>query len=445
MKTSSTTQLAQFAASTKSLPSDVADRAKLHIADTVACIYAGTASQPVQVLTESQFPIERSGGRVPVPGWGRVDNSYLAALLIGTCAHADDLDDTSQRSMRGHPSAPVISALLPTAQEVAASGSDFVRAYAIGIEVACKLGAALGPAHRKQGWHTMGTFGALGAAAAAANLRGLDPIRTERALAIACSFAGSLLGNTGTMTKSLHCGRAAHDGYLASALAEKNFTAGNDIFEVKSGFLDAFTDGSIKSFTLPPLGNEWELITPGLAVKLYPSCAGTHLAIDGARRVRNHPDFDVNSITKINCFVSEEFTNYLRFPVPRSAIEGKFSLNYTVAVALLDGDVGFEHFEPGSLNRSDVAALLPKIEMIARSPNVDGPDIEVNLANGKQLTERRDVQRGAPDDPVDWSDVERKLLAAIDRARLRPVNPEALITSLRSLDAAPRVIDIFSL
>lgn len=442
MTISSTTQLATFIANVQNLPSQVADRAKLHIADTLACIYAGTTSPPVNILTETLFSSGTEQDGVLAPGWGSVRDPYLAALLIGTCAHADDLDDTSQFSMWGHPSAPIVSALLPTASLTHASGGAFVRAYAVGIEVACKLGSALSAAHKRQGWHTMGTFGTLGAAAAAANLRGLDAARTERALAIACSFAGSLIGNTGTMTKSLHCGRAAHDGFLAAALAERGFTAGANILEVKSGFLDAFTDGSISKIAPLELGKDWEIIKPGLAVKLYASCAGTHLAIDGAIQIRRHPDFDISQIAQVNCFVRKEYLDYLRFPRPKAGIEGKFSMNYTVAVALLNGDVTFDDFETAAVLREDVVDLLPKIRMYLRDE--DSPDIEVALKNGARLVARNRVQRGAPEDPVSWIDIEKKLANCIARAKVKPRNFERFVTGLKNLDNQQEILDVFA-
>jgi len=441
MTTSTTTQLANFIANVRTVPSAVEDRAKVHITDTLACIYSGTAAPAVQVLAETLSLSVTNQGAVLAPGWGEVREPYLAALLIGTCAHADDLDDTSQFSMWGHPSAPIVSALLPTASATRPSGREFIRAYAVGIEVACKLGSALSSAHKRQGWHTMGTFGTLGAAAAAANLRGLDAARTETAIAIACSFAGSLIGNTGSMTKGLHCGRAAHDGYLAAALAERGFTAGKDILEVKSGFKDAFTDGSIANIGPLNLGAEWEIITPGLAVKLYASCAGTHLAIDGAIQIRQNPEFDVSQVVQVDCYVRKEYLDYLRFPAPKAGIEGKFSMNYTVAVALLYGDVTFEDFETAAVLRDEVVALLPKIRM--HLSDAASPDIEVALSNGTKLMARNGVQRGAPEDPVGWSEVEKKLASCVARAKVKPRSFERLVTRLRDLENQEELLNIF--
>lgn len=447
MAVSATTRLADFIAGTHALPADVASRAKLHIGDTLACIYAGAVSRPVEILAKTCRPsnIGTDPAGILVPGLGYWSDPSLAALMTGTCAHADDFDDTSEYSMNGHPSAPIISALLPTALVTGASGEAFVRAYAVGIEVACKIGLAAGPAHTRQGWHTMSTLGTLAAAAAAANLRGLDPARTERALAIACSFAGGLLGNTGTMTKSLHCGRAAQAGYLAAALAADDFTAGGDILEAPCGFLDAFTDRSMSRMTLPPLGQDWEIVTTGLAVKLYPCCSCTHLAIDGARRIRQDTDLDIADIEQVNCYVREECTHYLRFQAPRTGIEAKFSMSYTVSVALVRGGVTLDDFETEALKRDTVAGLLPKIDMRVRADGSDAPDIEVIFKDGSRLAERRSAPRGAPGDPADWGDIAGKLGDGMTRATgFKPADAAQFVKAIEQLDKQARLSDIFT-
>lgn len=442
MPRSATARLAEFIADTRELPPGVPERAKLHIADTLACIFAGSASRAAALLTRvSALPDDN--GRIIVPGLGRWNDPAIAAMLIGVCAHADDFDDTSEGSMNGHPSAPILSALIPTACMVGAAGADVVRAYAVGIEVACKLGAAVGAAHTRRGWHTMSTLGALGAAAAAANLRALDAGGTERALAIACSFAGGILGNTGTMTKSLHCGRAAQAGYIAAALAGEGFTAGADILEAEAGFLDTFTDRSLSEIDPAGIGEVWELISPGLAVKLYPCCSCTHLAIDGALELRQHHALDTESIDRITCSVREECTHYLRFPDPRTGIEAKFSMNYTVAVALAHGKVTLGDFDTAALAREKVANLVPKVCMVVPPDEEDAGEIEVVLKDGRRLTTRRKVPRGAPEDPPDWDDIFGKLQQCIAVTNKRTLTqPETLFLALRGMDGQAEFSDL---
>jgi len=446
MTTSATHHLAKFISGTKSLPHEVSERAKFHVADTISCIYAGTSSEPARKLTIALFGKEDPN--LTVPDWRCVSDSSRAALLIGTCAHGDDLDDTSEFGMKGHPSASVVSALLPTARDTQADGLAFIRSYVVGVEVACKLGSALGFAHVQKGWHTMSTLGTLGGAAACANLRGLNPAQTETALAIACSFAGGILGNTGTDVKGLHCGLAARDGYTAAVLAESGFTAGHDILDAQSGFLDAFTDGSLSKIELPPLGRPWEIIEPGLSVKLYPSCNCTHSAIEGALEIRRAPVFEIAKIAEIKCYVRrKKYTEFLRFPEPETGIQGKFSMNYTVAVALLYGDVRFEDFLDEAVRRDDVINLGRKVTMICTEGDEavsDAPDIEVIFYDGSRISERRTAPLGTSGNPVGWDDISMKFEKCIAQASVRPVDIGRLINSLQNLEKRQNLIDIFA-
>lgn len=435
---SSTDELAAFVAGVRALPVEVATHAQRHIADTLACMYAGSASAAVRLMRRVSAAPE-AAAPVVVPGVGRWRDPALAAMLTGLCAHADDFDDTSEVSMNGHPSAPVLSALIPTACLTGASGASVVRAYAVGVEVACKLGVAVGEGHTRRGWHTMSTLGALGAAAAAANLRGLNRQQTSSALAIACSFAGGLLGNTGTLTKALHCGRAAQAGYLSAALAEQGFTAGADILEARDGFLDVLTDRSVARIVWSALGAPWDVLAPGLAVKLYPCCSCTHLCIDAALAIRRQPAFDIAAVESVTCTVREECTHYLRFAAPRTAVEAKFSMNYAVAVALARGAVQLGDFEPQALERPDVIALMHKIRMdVAAAGDKEGR-VDVRLVDGARFALRREAARGSPGDPVGWRDLDAKLKDGMTKAGALPLAAlDAYVATLHEMAHAPR-------
>ncbi|WP_322106720.1 MmgE/PrpD family protein [Paraburkholderia sp. J41] len=438
MSVTSAARLAGFVSDARTLPAAVIERAQRHIADTLACLYAGTASQAVRLMRRVSVAPE-AAAPVVVPGLGRWRDPALAALLAGLCAHADDFDDTSEYSMNGHPSAPVVSALIPTACLTDASGADVVRAYAVGVEVACKLGLAVGESHTRRGWHTMSTLGALGAAAAAANLRGLSRAQTERALAIACSFAGGLLGNTGTMTKALHCGRAAQAGYLSAALAQQGFTAGADILETEGGFLDALTDRAVSRIEWGALGEPWDLVAPGFAIKLYPCCSCTHLCIDAALALRGRHAFALSAIESVHCTVREECTHYLRFPAPRTAVEAKFSLHYVVAAALARGAVRLDDFEAEALERPDVTTLMHKLHVAVAGPGEKEGRVEVRLADGRRFALRRDAARGSPDDPVEWDDIGAKLKDGMAKSGvLSRVDANAHVAALREMSRAPR-------
>lgn len=435
--------IAEFTADQRHPPQDVIEQAKLHIADTLGCIYAGSGSRTVQILAEANR-WSGSSEDVPVPGWGYAKTYDAAAELLGTAGHELDFDDTSS-TMPGHPSAPIVAALLVTAADLSRNssepcgGPDFLVAYIKGMEVACKIGKSFGLIHKGQGWHTISTVGLLGSAAACAALRGLDASGCERALAIASSHACGILNNSGTMVKPLHSGISARAGYMSAALAERHFTAGKDVLHGHYGLANALTGGHFddvgisttdgESSTLPPLsGDLYEFTDPGLKVKLFPCCQVAHTCIDAMIKIRKAPDFDIEAVEKIICYVSTEMRmRDLQCPDPQTPSEARFSMNFTVAVAMLHGSLKMQHFSSEFLASEELRKYMRLVEM--RLPNdLAGQDIDVEVIfkEGRRVT-----QRGV-DGPPSWADVESKFADCVSRAKM-PVN--VAIPDLKKLDA----------
>jgi 2-methylcitrate dehydratase PrpD len=453
MKRSATELIAVYTTDSRHPPHEVVQQAKLHIADTLACIYAGTGTDVVKILAETNYWMGTSDD-IPVPGWGYVKTLDGAALLLGTAAHAHDFDDTSL-SMPGHPSAPIVAALLATVFGISRNhaktihGLNFIHAYVKGMEVACKIGEILGDDHTDQGWHTISTVGLLGAAVACAALRGLDVIGSELALAIACSHAGGILNNSGTMVKPLHCGLAAKAGYMAAALAERQFTAGKDILAGNYGFIHAFTGGrrseielaakNISGSCLPPLmGEHFELIRPGIKVKRYPCCQVAHTGIDGMRKIRERQGFDIHEVKKIVCFVStEKRMTYLQCPDPQTPTEARFSMNFAVAAAMCYGAVTLEHFNPELLASEEFRQLMRRVEMrLQDKTQEDAVDIEVIFKDGRRMSERGTYE------PINWEDIVSKFDSCMDHAS-QPSDPKPILAALEQLDVQKDVSRIF--
>ena len=191
-------------------------------------------------------------------------------------------------NMRGHPSVPLLPAVLAVGEKLGSSGRELVEAFVLGFEVECKLGRAIGGPHYALGWHATSTFGTIGAAAACSRLMRLDIGRTQTALAVAASLSSGLRQNFGTMTKPLHAGWAAHNGIVAAALAQRGITADAAALEGQSGFFRAMSGGAEYDPTaaVRDLGEPWEIVDPGVGVKLYPCCYATHRAVDAALAIK---------------------------------------------------------------------------------------------------------------------------------------------------------------
>src|SRR6185312_8438662 len=260
-----------------SVPAAALDVVHTGFTDCVGTMIAGSVEDAPNILRQTLSPpagdasLYLTGPRVPVPE---------AAWINGTAAHALDYDDVS---LRGHPSAVLVPAILAEGESLGASGAQLATAYVAGYEVWADLQRRDPAQHHEKGWHPTGIFGAIAASAACASLRGLDAEKATQAIALGASQSAGLVANFGTMTKPFHAGRAAHAGVISARLAAAGFTSSPDALEHPLGFLAATSPkGQVDRTSPTEAGRAWNILTLGLSVKKYPLCYCTHRAIDGA-------------------------------------------------------------------------------------------------------------------------------------------------------------------
>src|SRR6185503_876784 len=278
-----TSMLAEFVAKSRhdDCPEAALEAGRRAILDCLGVMLAGSAEPAARILQQ----VALAEGGLPlatVVGAGRRTGAVWAALCNGTAAHALDYDDTNFALM-GHPSAPVLAAALAAGELATADGRAVLHAFLLGFEVETTLAEVINPAHYEHGWHATCTLGTLGAAAAAARLLGLDAGQTRHALAVAASQSSGLKENFGTMTKPFHAGHAARSGVLSALMAREGWTASERALA-----------------PLATLAAPWKILTTGVAVKPYPSCACTHSIIDSAlelRRVEGIRPDEVEEVT----------------------------------------------------------------------------------------------------------------------------------------------------
>ena len=174
---------------------------------------------------------------------------------------------------------------MPSRRRPGASGEAFLRAVIVGYEISTRIGAAMGRAHYKY-WHNTGTIGSFGAAAAAAEIYGLDAKRFAHALATAATFAAALQQafRMDSMSKPLHAGHAAEAGVLAAAGAREGVTGSLDVIEGEAGFGRAMSDGPDWDKALATLGREHHVTM--MTFKNHACCGHTFAAIDGAQELQ---------------------------------------------------------------------------------------------------------------------------------------------------------------
>lgn len=407
-----TRELAEFISAfpAASIPGSAIDRARQVIADLIGVAFAGRRHSAGATILE--YVLDQGARPVAgIIGGGRT-TPELASLANGVFAHALDFDDTNH-PLYGHPSCSIVPAILATGEEAGGVFRSAVEAYVVGVEVDAVLGGQMMMAHSETGFHSTGTIGTIGAAAAAARMVGLDIDATQRVLGIAVSRAAGLRVNVGTMTKPLHAGAAAMSAVQAVRLAQRGWDSHPESLESSIGFGSAFLgpDGNRALDFSAGLGEQWSLLAPhGLAIKPYPSCGATHAAIDAAVAVRGELG-DVQ-IEYVRVGVSARAPQLLIYERPQTGSEGRFSGQYTVAAALRRGPLGLDDFTDDSVRDPEVRALMERIEVVVDDRHRDATQypasVEVRTRAGRVVERTVELARGKNANPLTEEELRAK-------------------------------------
>ena len=393
-----TKRIAEYVTATdiEDFPPDAIEAAKGAIMDCLACTLAGSRESLSDILCR-YVAAEGSALIASVVGRGFRTSAANAALLNGAMAHALDYDDITQIT-KTHPTAVLLPASLAVAEEFGASGKDMLLGYMLGFEVACAVGESLSEAYYDDlGWHPTGPLGAVGSAAAASRIMALDPEQTAMAVSLAASQASGLRQNFGTMTKPFHAGDAARAGVVSAKLVREGFTASEDALEGRFGFIRAFSGGQgfDSERVAQNLGNKCYLVESGIEIKKYPCCGSAHLALDAIFDLLSQAAIDPEAVDRIDVMVDFDPPRSLIHPRPVSSLEGKFSMQYCLAAALLDRRVGLPSFTDEQVLRPEAQALIPRIDM-RRIPGNEGKpswaegyhQVDVQMKNGSVLRQQ---------------------------------------------------------
>jgi 2-methylcitrate dehydratase PrpD len=421
-------------------PAEAVNAARRAILDTLGVMLAGSVEEPARIV-QKVAAAEGGAPLATVIGAGIRTGAVWAALANGTAAHALDFDDTNF-GMMGHPSAPVLAAALAAGELALVDGRSLVHAFLVGFEVETTVAEVLNPAHYHHGWHATCTLGTLGAAAAAARLLGLDAPQTRTALAVAASQSSGLKENFGTMTKPFHAGHAARSGVLAALLAREGWTASEQAIEGPQGFFAVLGAGALKLERLSTLGAPWKILTTGVAVKPYPSCACTHSIIDAARELRQAHALRPADITEVTVGVHASVPKILIHANPRTGLEAKFSGQFAAAAALVEDRMDMRTFTDEKAQDPAIRAVLPRVRMVV-DPEIPG-DLErhmwsrvrVRLADGRTLEIGPRQVPGHPGNPLTAAQLREKFEGCAGVV-LAPQRTEAVREMIETLDTCP--------
>ncbi len=416
-----TESLAQFIVDTsyERLPPAVVEAAKIAILDGVANMLAGSTQHLATII--GQY-VEALGG-VPhahVVGWGFKTNPPAAAFANGVFGHCLDFE------IQGYPPTHGTSSCLPAAlalgEQSHASGRLIIAAYVVGWEIQGRLRAASARASNPA-FHPPGLVGPLGGAAASAKVLGLNLHQTQMALGIAASRTGGLTANTGTMVKSTHPGNAARMGAEAAMLAHAGYTSSEAVLEAPRGYAAALFQGELDWEGLTEgLGTSYRLVHPGFDIKRFPAQIYMQNPIEAVLNLRQRYDLRAERIDRLTLYTSGRGHSG---SLPRSGLDGKFSVEYCAAVALLDGQVGIDSFTDARRFSPDMEDTMRKIRVEPGAPQSGVVQVTAHLQDGSSVSDECRQFRGSAGNPMSREerldkvgDCVRRVLSEPDSAHL---------------------------
>ena len=441
-------ELARFVADLtyEDVPLEVRAKARTCVLDTLGAGLAGSRTDEGRRVIAAVGDYD-AGQSASLWGVARRASAPAAALVNGTLAHTRELDDFGGC---GHSGAVVVPAALAVAEHAGASGRQFLLAVVAGYEVAARVteGAGGYTRHNARGWHSTGTCGSFGAAAAAAKIMGLDVERAASAIALAGSFTGGLwafLGD-GAMSKRLHPGKAAETGVVAAYLAKKGFTGPREILEADyGGFFSTYVPReSDPDAVLKDLGTEFRIMDSGF--KPYACCRSVHGALDGLFEIMRKHRLAADGVEAIIVRGTEEMKLQVGRPIARNTLEAQMSLPYSLAVGLLAGRASLMEYDAQWLSDPRVHGLMPKITMVADSSFVTEEQTEVEVATtaGDRYASGTKYATGHPRNPMTETDIEAKF-ALLAGLALPPASVGRLTEMVRDLERLATVRELAQL
>ena len=418
-----TARVAQFTVNTKysDIPAEALELGKKSILDGLGLALSGSKAETAGLIEKYTRSLGFHSGSATVLGSANKLPARFAAFANGVAIHVDDFDDTQLAvgkdrvyGLLVHPTVCVLPAALATAELGRKSGKELLLAYQVGVEVECKIAEAISPRHYQDGFHSTGTCGVFGGTAACARLKGLDSGTTVRAFAIAASHAAGLRENFGTMMKPFQAGHATESGVVAADFAALGWTGADQILEAQRGFFHAYGGTYDPEAITDRLGNPWTFQNPGVSIKPFPSGSLTHPGMTELLRLIRFNSIHAVDVERVEVGTSRNMPNTLIHHRPTNGLQAKFSMEFCMAILLLDGKADLTKFTDAVVKRSDVQEMMGRIQFHADpEAEKEGYDkmttiLKVVLKNGRTISGRADFGKGSPTNPMSFDGVAEK-------------------------------------
>jgi len=387
---------------------------KRSILDGIGLALAGNAAESGRIvrtyLKSLGIPTDKGA---TVIGSAMKMPARFAAFANGIAIHADDYDDTQLAVAKDrvyglltHPTAPALPPVLALGEIGNRTGLDVLTAYQLSVEAETKISEAINPRHYDHGFHSTATIGAIAAAAGAARMMGLNLEQTRRALGIGASQSAGLRENFGTMTKPFHPGRSAESGIVAAEFAKMGWTATPIVLEAGRGFFKAAGGGYDPAAIEGKLGSPWSFASPGVSIKPHPSGSLTHPGMGLILELIRSHDIRPELVAKVKVGTNRHMPNALIHHRPQNELQAKFSMEFCMAILLLERRAGLAEFTDKVVNRPNVQRMIEKIEFSVH-PEAEAAGyekmttiIDIELTDGRKIGGRADFGKGSPANPM---------------------------------------------
>ena len=418
-----TTELARFLSGMRyqDLSPQAVHEARRAVLDWVGCALAGSTHPTVNILISTFEDFGSVPAATVLGRRGRRLSLLDAAVANGQMGHVLDFDDTHLGGVILHTSTATLPALFALGERRRSSGREVIVALAAAFEAGIRVGQAA-TSHHLGGWHLTGTLGTIAAAAGSARLLALDANQTTCALGIGCTQAAGMQQNRGSDCKSLHAGKSAYHGVLASTLASRGFSSSPESLEGRLGFTTIFSATRRNEAITAGLGRTWMIA--GNGYKPYACGVVLHPLIDAMIDVSRKAGRPAADIARVEARVHPDVIRITGIDTPNSGLMSKFSANHAAAVAYLDQAGGIAQFSNERSSDAAVQALRRRVMVTPdASLRLDESAVTVRTASGATHQAHIAHATGTVDNPMADDALRAKFLGnagpvlGADRAR----------------------------
>jgi 2-methylcitrate dehydratase PrpD len=411
-----------FETNYENLPGSVVDVTKKSLLDGIGVtLGAGTLGEGCRAFVNLAV---QGGGKKEstIIGFDAKVPSYMAAFANGSMAHALDFEDAHEGALV-HSNAATIPAALAVAESMGKTdGKDLITAITLGSDIVCRLGLSLKEDLIEYGWYHPAILAAFGATTAASKLLKLTPEQIVDAFSLClcqATCSGEIVYSPNSVIRAVRESFGAKAGVLSALLAKEGIRGFDEPFEGKAGFFNLYAKGNYDpGILLKDLGTLFE--SANIAFKAWPSCRGTHAYVEGALAIVKENNIGLADIDSIKVVVGEKSINRRlcepleRKQHPSVAIDAKFSIPFTVAIALVHGTITLDHFTPQALRNTDVLNMAEKVTYeidphAERGESVQGYT-EIKLKNGGTKSKNIEFVYGHPKNPIDSESLVKKFI-----------------------------------